>query len=37
MRYGIVPVSEPFRISNVRMERGIVPSRNDDCERGVAI
>lgn len=37
MRHGIVPFSEPSRFCYVRMERGIVPYRNDGCERGVAI
>lgn len=37
MRHGIIPVSEHFRICNVRMEGSIVPYRCNDTERGMAI
>lgn len=37
MRHGIVAVSEPSRISYVRMEGSIIPPRSDDSEGDMAI
>ena len=37
MWHGIVAVSEPSRISYVRMEGSFVPPRSDGCEGGLAI